>query len=144
LLAALAALVVPAALVIPPVSASPVWGYSAATYGQQMLFGRSDDCAYRVSLMASGQPGVDPIAIHHCFAPTSFMGSKSDEEFQTAVRPLIPSQPQQFDYVGSVPETRPDGAQGNIEIYVIRDRFPSSVYAFHMDQDGLIANVGAD
>ena len=104
----------------------------------------AQDCAYRVIFMASGQPGADPIAVHHCFAPTSFMGSKSDEEFQTAVRPLIPSQPQQFEHVGSLPETRPDGTSGKIEIYVVRDRYPSSVYAFHVDQDGLTANIGAN
>jgi hypothetical protein len=106
--------------------------------------GTPHDCAYQVIYMASGQPGADPIAVHHCFEPTSFMGSKSDEEFQTAFRPLIPSQPRQFEYVGSLPETRPDGTQGKIEIYVVRDPYPASVYAFHIDQDGLIANVGAN
>jgi hypothetical protein len=63
---------------------------------------------------------------------------------RTAVRPLIPSQPRQFEHVGSPPETRPDGTQGKIEIYVVRDPYPNSVYAFHIDQDGLIANVGAN
>jgi hypothetical protein len=110
------------ALTVLPVASV---GYSAAMQGLQMQVDAPNDCAYQVITMASGQPGADPIAAHHCFAPTSFMGSKSDEEFQTAVRPLIPSQARQFEYV-------------------VHDPYPSSVYAFHMDQDGLIANVGAN
>jgi hypothetical protein len=128
-------------LTVLPVAAV---GYSATLRNSQVALESSNDCAYRVVSMASGQPGADPITVHRCFAPTSFMGSKSDEEFQTAVRPLIPSQPRQFEYVGAVSETRPDGTQGKIEIYVVHDPYPSSVYAFHMDQQGLIANVGAN
>ena len=48
-------------------------GYSATTRGLQMPFGTPHDCAYRVIYVASGQPGADPTAVHHCFAPTSFM-----------------------------------------------------------------------